>query len=105
MVQSVCLAGETAAQDWLKGMMVEGAAVDALRRWVLAPLASAPRATPNRGRIVCACHDVSEAEIRAEVATGCALPAVQAKLKCGTECGSCLPSVKQLLAQYEKVAA
>jgi len=40
---------------------------------------------------------VSEQEIRTEAAAGAALPALQAKLKCGTECGSCLPAVKQLV--------
>jgi assimilatory nitrate reductase catalytic subunit len=104
-VQSVCLAGETAAQDWLKNMMVQGASAEAVRPWVLAPVASAPRGTLNRGRIVCACHDVSEAEIRAEAAAGSLLPALQTKLKCGTECGSCLPAVKQLLTAHERAAA
>ena len=98
LVKSVCLAGETAAQEWLKNMMVQGASADAVRPWVLAPVAAAPRGTLNRGRIVCTCHDVSEAEIRGETAQGATLPALQAKLKCGTDCGSCLPAVKQLLA-------
>ncbi len=105
LVQSVCLSGETAAQDWLKHMMVQGASAEAVRPWVLAPVASAPRGTLSRGRIVCACHDVSEQEIRAEVAKGTLLPALQAGLKCGTECGSCLPAVKQLLAEHERAAA
>ena len=105
VVQSVCLAGETAAQEWLKNMMLQGASAEAVRPWVLAPVASAPRGTLSRGRIVCACHDVSEQEIRAEVARGTGLSALQAKLKCGTECGSCLPAVKKLLARAEKAAA
>ncbi len=105
VVQSVCLAGETAAQEWLKNMMVQGASAEAVRPWLLAPVASAPRATPGRGRIVCACHDVSEQEIRNEVATGSGLAVLQAKLRCGTECGSCLPAVKLLVAEHEKAAA
>ncbi len=105
IVQSVCLSGETAAQDLLKNMMVQGASTEAVRPWVLAPVASAPLGTLNRGCVVCACHDVSEQEIRHEVASGITLSALQAKLKCGTECGSCLPAVKQLLAEHEKVAA
>jgi assimilatory nitrate reductase catalytic subunit len=105
MVQSVCLAGETAAQEWLKNMMLQGASAEAVRPWVLAPVATVPQGTLNRGRIVCACHDVSEQEIRSEVAKGSLLPALQAKLKCGTECGSCLPAVKQLLAGHERAAA
>jgi assimilatory nitrate reductase catalytic subunit len=105
MVQSVCLAGETAAQEWLKNMMVQGASAEAVRPWVLAPVASAPRGTLNRGRIVCTCHDVSDQEIRSEIAKGAILPALQAKLKCGTECGSCLPAVKQMLVERERAAA
>jgi len=105
VVQSVCLAGETAAQDWLKHMMVQGASAEAVRPWVLAPVASAPRGSLNRGRIVCTCHDVSEREVRDEAGKGASLAAVQARLKCGTECGSCLPAVKQLLAEHQRAAA
>ena len=98
VVTSVCLAGETAAQEWLKNLMIEGASAEAVRPWVLAPVASAPRGSLNRGLIVCACHDVSESEIRAQAAASKGhLAAVQAKLKCGTQCGSCLPTVKRLV--------
>ena len=103
VVTSVCLAGETAAQEWLKNMMIEGASAEAVRPWILAPVASAPRGSLARGRIVCACHDVSESDIRNEAHTG--LVAVQAKLKCGTQCGSCLPAVKRLVADNVRVAA
>jgi assimilatory nitrate reductase catalytic subunit len=43
--------------------------------------------------------DVSEQEILAEFSNGLDLSAIQAKLKCGTECGSCLPELKRLVAQ------
>jgi assimilatory nitrate reductase catalytic subunit len=97
IVQSVCLAGETAAAEWLKNMMLAGASAEAVRPWVLAPVASVPQGSLNRGRIVCACHDVAESEILAHAASGLAV--VQAKLKCGTECGSCLPAVKRLVGE------
>ena len=107
IVQSVFLAGETAAAEWLKNMMLAGASADAVRPWVLAPVARAPQGSLNRGRIVCACHDVAESEIVAHAVMG--LAAVQAKLKCGTECGSCLPAVKRLVGdgnlETNKVAA
>ena len=70
VVLAVCLSGETAAQEWLKNMMVEGASAEAVRPWILAPVASAPRGSLNRGRIVCACQDVSEAEILARAPAG-----------------------------------
>ncbi len=99
-VQGVCLYGETAAQDWLKNLILLGGSAESVRPWLLAPVAVAPRGTLNRGRVVCACHDVSEQEIRAEAATGALLPALQDRLKCGTACGSCLPAVKQLLLDH-----
>ena len=90
------LTGETAARDWLKEMIAAGAPADALRAWVLAPLNRAPQGSPPRGRILCACNDVAESEVRARA--GVPLDQVQQELGCGTGCGSCLPEVKRLLS-------
>ncbi len=98
IVQSVCLAGETAAQDWLKNMMMQGASADAMRSWILAPVATPPRGSFNRGAIVCNCFDVSTVEINALLATGAGFARLQGALKCGTECGSCLPELKRMCA-------
>jgi assimilatory nitrate reductase catalytic subunit len=97
IVQSVCLAGETAAQDWLKNMMMQGASADAMRSWILAPVAVPPRGSFNRGAVVCNCFDVSAVEINAVLATGADLAQLQGRLKCGTECGSCLPELKRMV--------
>jgi assimilatory nitrate reductase catalytic subunit len=97
IVQSVCLAGETAAQDWLKNMMMQGASADAIRSWILAPVAAPPRGSFNRGAIVCNCFDVSAVEINTVLAAGADLNQLQGKLKCGTECGSCLPELKRMV--------
>ncbi|MDB5812854.1 MAG: nitrate reductase [Betaproteobacteria bacterium] len=97
IVQSVCLAGETAAHDWLKNMMTQGASADAMRAWILAPVAVPPRGSFNRGAIVCNCFDVSASEIGALLAGGADLGQLQAKLKCGTECGSCVPELKRMI--------
>jgi assimilatory nitrate reductase catalytic subunit len=96
-VTGVRLTGETAARDWLKDAMAEGIAVEPVRRWVLAPLSAPPAGSHSRGRIVCTCLNVAESEIRAEIAQGADLTLLQEKLKCGTECGSCLPELKQLI--------
>ena len=98
VVQSVCLAGETAAQEWLKNMMVQGASADAMRSWILAPVSAPPRGSFNRGAVVCNCFDVSAAEIREALATGADFAQLQTKLKCGTECGSCVPELRQMCA-------
>ncbi|MHB1352544.1 MAG: (2Fe-2S)-binding protein, partial [Thiobacillus sp.] len=94
------LTGETAAFAWLREVAVEGVDAQAIRAWVLAPVAHPPAGGPVRGRVICNCFDVAEAEIVAAAAAGAGadLGALQSALKCGTECGSCLPELKRLLA-------
>jgi assimilatory nitrate reductase catalytic subunit len=95
----VRLTGETVARDWLKEVIAQGSDAQSLRPWLFAPLSAPPAGQSQRGRIVCNCLDVSEQEILTEFSNGFDLPAIQAKLKCGTECGSCMPELKRLVAQ------
>jgi len=78
--------------------MLRGADESGMRRFALAPLDRLPAAGPVRGRIVCNCYDVSEDEIAHELAAARSLGEVQASLKCGTECGSCVPELRRLAA-------
>ncbi|QDX80020.1 nitrate reductase [Denitratisoma sp. DHT3] len=103
-LMAVRLAGETAAADWLTELMATGAPVADLRRWLLAPLSAAPAGAVDRRRVVCNCHDVSEDEIRADCAAGLDLPALQARRKCGTACGACLPEIRRLVRETDAVA-
>ena len=96
---SFCLSGEIAAADWLKNMMLEGAAMEAVRPWILAPVSSPPKGSLSRGTIICNCLNVAENEIRADASAGMDFNAVQQKRKCGTSCGSCVPEVKRIIAQ------
>ena len=101
----VRLTGETAARDWLKEIIAHGADAQTLRPWLFAPVSEPPAGQRQRGRIVCDCKDVSEQEILVELKLGLSLSAVQNKLKCGTECGSCLPELKRLCAQTTPIMA
>jgi assimilatory nitrate reductase catalytic subunit len=49
-------------------------------------------------RAVCACFKVGEAQIRAAVSAGANLAGLQKDLKCGTNCGSCVPELRRLVA-------
>ena len=49
-------------------------------------------------RSVCACFKVGESQIRAAVAAGATLGGLQKDLKCGTNCGSCVPELKRLVS-------
>jgi assimilatory nitrate reductase catalytic subunit len=97
-VTGVKLVGETLAAEWLKEVMTRQDFPEAVRLWALAPVSAPPTGSQSRGRIVCNCLDVSEKEIAAMVAEGADLPELQAKLKCGTQCGSCVPELKRLVS-------
>jgi assimilatory nitrate reductase catalytic subunit len=90
------LCNETRATDWLLDVMITGGDTQELRKWIFAPVAAAPSSAPARGRVICNCFDVSENEILADVVSGMDLESIQAKRKCGTSCGSCVPELKRL---------
>ena len=98
------LAGETAAFEWLRDVIVDGVDAVGLRAWMLAPVARPPAAGTGRGRIVCNCLNVAESDIVAAIADGADLTALQDTLKCGTECGSCVPELKRLIAANRAAA-
>jgi assimilatory nitrate reductase catalytic subunit len=93
-LRAVRLSGDTRSEAWLKDFWDRGARVDDLRRFLLLPVASPPGLPPPRGRTVCNCFDVTETEI----AAFCDLKTLQETLKCGTNCGSCLPELRSRVA-------
>ena len=102
-IAGVRLVGETVAAPWLKEQMQNGVLIPPAL--ALAPRPAGFAAGASRGRIVCNCFDVSEAEIRAAVGRGADLPALQRTLKCGTNCGSCVPEVRSLCAGRNPLSA
>jgi len=57
------------------------------------------QAVPDTGPIVCACFGVGRAEIQAAIAAGGdSVEALGLRLKAGSNCGSCIPELRQLLA-------
>ncbi|MFO1318710.1 MAG: molybdopterin-dependent oxidoreductase [Burkholderiales bacterium] len=95
------LTGETAAAGWLRDVMVERLPTADLRRWLLAPLADAPTSAPSRGRVVCNCLNVAERDIAAELRAGADFAGLQARLRCGTSCGSCVPELKRMVTEAQ----
>jgi len=104
-VTGVRLIGETLAADWLKQIMQQGQFTDELRKWALAPLSTPPTGQKNRGKIVCNCFDVSTNEIIETCEMGADLQTLQAKLKCGTNCGSCVPELKRIVKLHSTLKA
>ncbi|MBZ0091099.1 MAG: molybdopterin-dependent oxidoreductase, partial [Sulfuricellaceae bacterium] len=95
-LEAVRLGGDTAAGEWLKGLMAEGQPVEALGRWLLSPGGVLPDGATKPGRVVCNCLNVSDIAIREALESGQDVPGIQESLKCGTQCGSCLPEIRRM---------
>ncbi len=95
---------ELQSAGWVQEAMLSGTVAD-LRTLLFAPLSMRPGGHAPRGKVVCSCLDVAELPIREAFLAGNTLEQVQARLKCGTSCGSCVPELKRLAAQWPKAAA
>jgi assimilatory nitrate reductase catalytic subunit len=109
-LQGFILAGDTSAEAWIKTLLQDQLDSSAYGRLLLSPGAKAPVAIQSKGAQVCACFNVTEPEINSflQSCTGSdeqKLSALQANLKCGTNCGSCVPQVKRMVRSSSLVAA
>jgi assimilatory nitrate reductase catalytic subunit len=95
---AVRLTGELAGAQRLRQAILSRSDVSAVRRQLLAPEAELAGLPQGRGRTVCSCLNVSESEIRTAIAAGSTLAQLQSALKCGTQCGSCVPELRNLLS-------
>jgi assimilatory nitrate reductase catalytic subunit len=92
------------AELWLKDWLARAEPVEPVRKLLMFPTAATPAGFAPRGNVVCSCFNVTDREISTTVRQGAlaaadALAAVQATLQCGTNCGSCLPEVRKLIAR------
>ncbi|MCZ8252101.1 MAG: molybdopterin-dependent oxidoreductase [Hylemonella sp.] len=101
-LRAVLLAGDTSAESWIRSLLQQELPAQSYGRLILLPGAQAPVAMPARSRQVCTCFNVSEEAITGTLAQ-CSgsdserLAALQQTLKCGTNCGSCVPELQRLV--------
>ncbi|GIX52688.1 nitrate reductase [Sphaerotilus sulfidivorans] len=101
-LRSVLLAGDTRAESWIRTLVKDELPAQAYGRRLLAASATPPVAIAERGRQVCTCFNVTEPQIveqlgRCEGSAEARLSQLQGALKCGTNCGSCLPVLRGLV--------
>jgi assimilatory nitrate reductase catalytic subunit len=101
-VDAFLLAGDTRAAGWIGELLTERLPADAYGRALLAGSATPPQALAPRGAQVCSCFDVSAPQIDAELARCSGTPderlaQLQTSLRCGTNCGSCLPQLRSMV--------
>lgn len=96
-----------AAVEWdaVKPLFAAGTVSDEQRRLLLS--GKSVDGLSSGGPIVCACFGVGRAAICDTIASGQATTAAElgTQLRAGTNCGSCIPELKRLIAQTEPVAA
>ncbi len=82
---------------WLSGLFAPALLGDLDRMSLLAGHPSTPGM--DMGPTICSCFGVGRNPIAAAIRAGCAsAEALGAALKCGTNCGSCVPELRQLIA-------
>jgi assimilatory nitrate reductase catalytic subunit len=100
---AVALAGDVSAEGWLNAYLQAQEPVAKLGRLLLMPSTTAPQGFAMRGKVICSCLNVADTEIHAalEQLDGSpteVLAALQTRLKCGTNCGSCVPELKKIIS-------
>jgi assimilatory nitrate reductase catalytic subunit len=103
------LAGDTSAEAWISTLLKDSLPAQAYGRLLLRPGSRPPVAVQSRGKVVCSCLNVTDQAIDQHLslvsqgggATGYLgtdeqrLASLQKTLKCGTQCGSCVPELKR----------
>lgn len=102
LLEGFLLAGDTSAEAWIKTLLQDELPAQAYGRLLLVPGAKAPVAVQSRGKQICTCFNVTDEAIQSHLA-GCSGPeetrlaSLQGALKCGTNCGSCVPELKRMV--------
>jgi assimilatory nitrate reductase catalytic subunit len=86
------------SRTWLATLFDGRALSDAGRLAILA--GRVPKGTPENGPVVCSCFSVGRSTLLRAIRGGLvSVEAIGAALRAGTNCGSCVPEIKALLAQ------
>ena len=104
------LAGDISAEAWIRPLLQDELLADSYGRALLSPGATPPVAIESKGKQVCTCFNVTEPQI-IEALGQCPgdadrrLAQLQDKLRCGTNCGSCIPSLRNLIKLHPAQAS
>ena len=90
------------AEAWIRPVLQDELPAGGYGRLLLMPGAKAPVAVVSKGRQVCTCFNVTEPAITTQLQGSAGseeerLSRLQGSLKCGTNCGSCVPELRRLV--------
>ena len=101
-LEAFVMAGDISAEAWVRPLLQDELLADAYGRALLSPGALPPVAIQSKGRQVCTCFNVTEPAIidmlgQCQGDTDSRLSQLQGQLKCGTNCGSCIPELRKII--------
>ena len=99
-----------ASTAWLREYLESGLDAKALGWSLLMPVSKPPVELKSKGKAICNCFNVSADTMKlslvnmtAGISADEALAILQAETQCTTNCGSCKPEVKQIIANFLKM--
>jgi len=109
-LEAFLLAGDTRSEAWVKTLLQDSLPAQSYGRMLLVPGSKAPIAVQSRGKAVCTCFNVTDAAITEQLAKSFGsderrLTELQTSLKCGTNCGSCVPELKRMIRDNPSITA
>jgi len=109
LIDRLLLAGDTSAQAWLKSLLLQQQPVQTFGRSLLAPGSEPPVALENKGKQVCSCFGIDAPAIESHLVHCSGTPeerlaSLQGRLRCGTNCGSCIPELKRIVRAMAPLA-
>ncbi len=95
---------ELPSRSWLASLFAKEKIAPLERATLLSGRPLDPAA--DAGATVCACFNVGRNAIEAAIARGCRdAPSIGKRLKAGTNCGSCVPELRRMIAALETAAS
>ena len=109
-LEAFLLAGDTRSEAWVKTLLQDSLPAQSYGRMLLVPGSKAPIAVQSRGKSVCTCFNVTDAAITGQLSKSFGsderrLLELQTSLKCGTNCGSCVPELKRMIRDNPSITA
>ncbi len=103
------VSGNRLGHDWLMDFIASGREIETMAARLVVPSARPPGAFNMPSPVICTCKNVTARAIETRLATlgshADAFSVLQRELGCASECGSCGPEVRRLIARGAPVPA
>ena len=104
ILRGVLLAGDTRAEAWIRTLLQDELPTPLPGATLLAAGSAPPLAVEQPSPQICTCFNVSQRQITSALTQSTGSPSerltrLQNELQCGTNCGSCLPTLRLMIRQ------